>query len=1100
MAFAAATVTAVSGSNGTYIDGETIDVTVNFSEAVTVSGSPQLSLAFPTGTQTATYASGSGSATLTFQYTIQSGDQAFDLDYVATDSLSLNGGSIVDAGSAAADLTLPTPGDAGSLSANAEIHVNVVRATSIDATDDTYGIDDSIEITLAFSAPVVVDTTSGVPSFSLSNGGTATYQSGSGSDQLVFVTTVQEGQSSSDLNTTSPITRNGATITTSDGINADLVLPSLASAANVVVDASRPVVTAIQATPSSARLGLGDSITISLTFSEPVNVTGSVSIPLSSGGSALYASGSGTTTLSFTYTVAAGQDSGDLDDNGVIDASGGSLADLNGNAADLDLETVSLANGNAIVVDTTAPSVQGIGASSGAYGPGASIAISIGLNEAVIVDTSGGTPTLGLSNGASASYSSGSGSAALVFTYTVAASDTDTSELSNAGSFDLSGAAIADLAGNALSNSFATNLLSNAATIGVDTTAPSTVNKVTSATPAPAPLIIGDQVDIDVHFPEAVGLSTLDGVPTLALDSGGAATFVQAVDADTLRFRYTVAAGESSSDLDYTATDALALNNATLSDAVGNQTVSITLPAPASADSLAGNRQIVVDGQQPQVTAAAFADTAFSDPAQHGSLTDLTTGDVLVIQLSFSETVTVTGTPQLPLNSGGRADYSSGSGSATLLFTYTIGSGEEVDGGTPTGDPLTYPADAGLQYAGETLLLSGGMIEDDNGNAADTDLGGAPLPGNGVTIDTRGPTISSITSNTANGTYQAGDSIAIALALSEPATVTAGASITLSLDTGSTVTWTADADSTDTTSVPFSYTVGPGDTSSDLTVVEALSSGTITDAAGNAMAASLALPSGENLADNAAIVIGGSVDPGTASVSNVTANPTVADLTAGQEIAILVRFSQPVTVDGLPRLRLDFEDQDREAIFTSQPDGQTLRFVYTTQRGDSTDSLEYADADAEQQGMQPLTLNGGRILDADGDPADLTFPSVGAIGSLTVNTDITVDTLGPQVLSVRALSDQSVIYGAGEEVEIEIVFDEPVFLSSARLALATGRTSGTTPSAQYVRGNGTDTILLVYVVQTGDQSRDLAYTSSSALTGTIRDDLNQVSDNALPLP
>ena len=37
----------------------------------------------------------------------------------------------------------------------------------------------------------------------------------------------------------------------------------------------------------------------------------------------------------------------------------------------------------------------------------------------------------------------------------------------------------------------------------------------------------------------------------------------------------------------------------------------------------------------------------------------------------------VTGTPQLALNSGGTANYSSGSGTSTLTFTYTVGGGRE---------------------------------------------------------------------------------------------------------------------------------------------------------------------------------------------------------------------------------------------------------------------------------------------------------------------------------------------------------------------------------------------------------------------------------------
>ena len=56
-----------------------------------------------------------------------------------------------------------------------------------------------------------------------------------------------------------------------------------------------------------------------------------------------------------------------------------------------------------------------------------------------------GTPTLSLSNGATASYSSGSGSTTLVFQYTVVEGDSDSSDLSVS---SYSGS-IADAAGNA---------------------------------------------------------------------------------------------------------------------------------------------------------------------------------------------------------------------------------------------------------------------------------------------------------------------------------------------------------------------------------------------------------------------------------------------------------------------------------------------------------------------------------------------------------------------------------------------------------------------------------------------------------------------------
>ncbi len=80
--------------------------------------------------RTATYSSGNGSNILTFNYTVQSGDVSGDLDYVATNSLSLNGGTITGA-VGDADLTLPSPGAPGSLGANKAIVIDNQIAPSL---------------------------------------------------------------------------------------------------------------------------------------------------------------------------------------------------------------------------------------------------------------------------------------------------------------------------------------------------------------------------------------------------------------------------------------------------------------------------------------------------------------------------------------------------------------------------------------------------------------------------------------------------------------------------------------------------------------------------------------------------------------------------------------------------------------------------------------------------------------------------------------------------------------------------------------------------------------------------------------------------------
>jgi hypothetical protein len=117
-------------SNGSYNAGDTISISVNFSSAVSISGTPQLTLETGTTDRTVNYASGSGSTTLVFTYTVQAGDTSSDLDYASTSALALNGGTINESISGTpASLTLPDPGTTGSLGANKALVIDTTAPT-----------------------------------------------------------------------------------------------------------------------------------------------------------------------------------------------------------------------------------------------------------------------------------------------------------------------------------------------------------------------------------------------------------------------------------------------------------------------------------------------------------------------------------------------------------------------------------------------------------------------------------------------------------------------------------------------------------------------------------------------------------------------------------------------------------------------------------------------------------------------------------------------------------------------------------------------------------------------------------------------------------
>ena len=133
-----------STPDGTYFAGNTITVTVTFDTAVNLppACTPQLTLELGTPDGVANYTSGTGTDTLTFSYTVQTGNVSPDLDYVDANSLSLNDcASLQDAALNDAVLTLPAPAAAGSLSANKDIVIDAgllqVNSNGINSTPDT---------------------------------------------------------------------------------------------------------------------------------------------------------------------------------------------------------------------------------------------------------------------------------------------------------------------------------------------------------------------------------------------------------------------------------------------------------------------------------------------------------------------------------------------------------------------------------------------------------------------------------------------------------------------------------------------------------------------------------------------------------------------------------------------------------------------------------------------------------------------------------------------------------------------------------------------------------------------------------------------------
>ena len=84
----APTITGISAPTGSYKQGDVINITITFSQNVTVTGTPQLTLETGASDAVVDYKSGSGSQNLVFEYTVGAGHTAATLDYKATNSLT----------------------------------------------------------------------------------------------------------------------------------------------------------------------------------------------------------------------------------------------------------------------------------------------------------------------------------------------------------------------------------------------------------------------------------------------------------------------------------------------------------------------------------------------------------------------------------------------------------------------------------------------------------------------------------------------------------------------------------------------------------------------------------------------------------------------------------------------------------------------------------------------------------------------------------------------------------------------------------------------------------------------------------------------------
>ncbi|HDS1679051.1 TPA: DUF4347 domain-containing protein [Pseudomonas putida] len=955
----------------------------------------------------------------------------------------------------AASLTIETNdnGNSGSGGVKTDVDtlsINVIpvnpKVTSVSAQglDRTVKVGDEVLINVVFDQVVNVDTSGGIPSLLLETGlvdRNAGYQSGSGSNTLVFKYTVQAGDVSADLDfqSTAALQLNGAVLANASNDLAILTLPTvggsdaLGGRSNIVVDGVVPLVASVQA-PSAGTYITGQNLDFTVNFSESVviDTTGGVpriAVSLDTGGTvyAEYVSGSGGSALVFRLTVASGQ----LDSTGVtvgsrIDLNGGAISDQAGNASVTTLNSVASTAG--VNVDGIAPTVVSVTPPlDGSYKAGDVLSFTVNGSEAL--QTGALAPRLVLDVGGVtryATYVSGSGSSVLVFQYVVQAGDNDSNGIT-VNSIDLRGEALTDLAGNDLN--LALNGMGSTAGVLVDTTAPGASSIVrVDASPSS-----GDSVRFTVTFSEEVsGVDASDFNLVFGGSAAGSISSVTALDGHT----YTVVVG-GLSGLGSLRLD-LANSGTGILDAAGNAIAGGLTGASYSIDRIAPS---VVSVEVPA-----------SGTYVAGQTLDFTVHLDEAVQLD-----TAAGTPRLEVNldNGARAyaSYLSGAGSNALVFRLTVANGQLDSNGITLGS---------------SIELNGATLRDSVGNDASIALNGVGDTSQ-VRVDAVIPTVLNVQTPT-DGSYKAGDVLSFTVNGSE-ALQTGALAPRLVLDVGGVTRYATYVSGSGSSVLVFQYVVQAGDNDSNGIAVNSidLRGEALTDLAGNDL--NLAL----NGMGSTAGVLVDTTAPGASSIVRVDASPS-----SGDSVRFTVTFSEEVSGVDASDFNLVFGGSAAGSISSvTALDGHTYTVVVGGLSGLGSLRLDLANS-------------GTGILDAAGN----------AIAGGLTGASYSIDRIAPSVVSVDVPASGT--YVAGQTLDFIVNTDEAVLVDSGngnpRLAITLD--NGRVVFADYVSTSGGTRLLFRLEVTSGMAGNStFAVASSIDLNGgSLRDAHGNDAGTALNNP
>ena len=528
------------------------------------------------------------------------------------------------------------------------------------------------------------------------------------------------------------------------------------------------------------------------------------------------------------------------------------------------------------------------------------------------------------------------------------------------------------------------------------------------------------------------------------------------LDASSLQFTYTIQSGDYSTDLCYANSTAMELNGATIV-ATDNSSISAQtqLTNPGEENSLCDNSNISIDATSGQQLKVSQVTGTNPDKGYHA------TGDLLSINAIFARTAVWTGdgfNPRMRLNLPNEngntfvyADYVSGSGTDTWIFTYTVQDGDY-------SSDLNYVDLNSLEFTSGTIRDAAGNVYTYNTGNAITDVtlpnsgdGGELKTTSSVVIDGIGgiPTLQSMVGvspdleSVDSTPYDVGDTVFIKAIFDKPVVIQSGKEgsprfylrlnngysgeyayvCRTSLITAGTIPSPPSGscyDGTATKELMFYYKVKAGDYSADLSDEDfdinngqyikniSQTTGAVTTFANNGEPGSLSYNNSiqiDGWSDGSLTVYQVRQTTSTTSTgSNYNKdcrnNKNGSDVacipwTSGDTLNFYMEFTKWVTVSGSPRLKIQTYNGNRYAYY-SYTDRNRIYFSFPLIDGDYSDDLGYTDTTA-------LELNGGTITGnkggttsvpiSDGVSTDLTLPSPGGSRSLSSGESIKVDAL-----------------------------------------------------------------------------------------------------------